>query len=161
MTCPLPRRAPCPALVLLYGALRLELDDAYKLTLCGKSIRFDTSGMRFCHPSAVLAHEGETPLWAAVARQCRKVLLTLVLRARVSLKNDTVGTGWAVAPPSFRVAAATGGPRPRDTTSSPFSHWIFLRRFFSIRVRALRTVRRAPKRVARAPRNSAAATRFE
>ena len=25
--------------------------------------------MRFCHPSAVLAHEGKTPLWAAVARQ--------------------------------------------------------------------------------------------
>ena len=60
------------------------------------------------------------------SHECRKVLLTLVLRPRVSLKNDTVGTGWAAAPPSFRVAAATQGPRPRGTTSSPFSHWIFL-----------------------------------
>ena len=64
------------------------------------------------------------------SHECRKVLLTLVLRPRVSFKNDTVGTGWAAAPPSFRVAAATRGPRPRGTTSSPFSHWIFCAAFF-------------------------------
>ena len=123
--------------------------------------------MRFCHPSAVLAHEGETPLRTAsaalavrsgVSPSCAKTALGWQnLIPRVSkgafdtgftttcvVKNDTVGMEWGCRPSPVSRRRGHAGSKVAGSTPSP-SHWIFffLRRFFSIRVRALRTVRRA------------------